>query len=50
MMTEISIAPVNGIVLGALYEVDESDYDYNKHSIEILFFIFSIEFIWMVTK
>jgi hypothetical protein len=47
MITEIAITPVSGIILGVLYDVDETDY---KHNIEILFFIFSINFIWMVNK
>jgi hypothetical protein len=50
MITEIAITPVSGIILGVLYDVDETDYNYNKHNIEILFFIFSINFIWMVNK
>lgn len=42
--TEIIITPIKGLMVGALYDCEE-----DEHIIQILFFIFSLNIIW-ITK
>ena len=44
---EITIVPIKGIMLGALYNSDEIEEEDTEHIIQILFFIFSFNFIWI---
>ena len=43
---EVIIAPIKGLMLGALYNNDEGETD-TEHTVQILFFIFSLNFIWI---
>jgi len=47
MITEVSIQQVNGLLLGLVYDKEEIDFSYTEHTIQILFFIFSFNFIWV---
>lgn len=42
---EIVIAPIKGLMVGALYNTD-SDEEETEHIIQILFLVFSFNFIW----
>ena len=42
---EVLIAPIKGLMFGALYNNDEGPEDI-EHTIQILLFIFSFNFIW----
>jgi hypothetical protein len=42
---EVVISPIKGLMLGALYNDDHGEEDV-EHTIQILFFIFSLNFIW----
>ena len=42
---EIVIAPIKGLMLGALYNAD-ADEEETEHIIQILFLVFSFNFIW----
>ena len=42
---EIIIAPIKGMMFGALYHKEEY-VDENEYTIQFLFFIFSINIIW----
>mgnify|MGYP000199318148 CR=1 FL=1 len=44
---EITIVPIKGIMLGALYNSDEIKDEDTEHIIQILFFVFSFNFIWI---
>lgn len=44
---EITIVPIKGIMLGALYNSDKIEDEDTEHIIQILFFIFSFNFIWI---
>lgn len=43
---EITIAPIKGLMIGALYNNDEGEDD-TEHTVQLLFFIFSVNFIWI---
>ena len=42
---EVVIAPIKGLMFGALYNNDEGEDD-TEHTVQILLFIFSLNFIW----
>lgn len=42
---EVLIAPIKGLMFGALYNNDEGPEDI-EHTIQVLLFIFSFNFIW----
>ena len=44
---EITIVPIKGIMLGALYNNEKIEEEDTEHIIQILFFIFSFNFIWI---
>ena len=44
---EITIVPIKGIMLGALYNTEKIEEEETEHIIQILFFIFSFNFIWI---
>jgi len=44
---EITIVPIKGIMLGALYNSEEIEEEDTEHMIQILFFVFSFNFIWI---
>lgn len=44
---EITIVPIKGIMLGALYNSDKIEDEDTEHIIQILFFVFSFNFIWI---
>ena len=44
---EITIVPIKGIMLGALYNSEKIEEEDTEHIIQILFFIFSFNFIWV---
>ena len=44
---EITIVPIKGIMLGALYNSEEIEEEDTEHIIQILFFVFSFNFIWI---
>ena len=43
---EITIVPIKGIMLGALYNNEKIEEEDTEHIIQILFFVFSFNFIW----
>jgi len=43
---EVTIAPIKGLMIGALYNNDIEEED-TEHTIQLLFFIFSVNFIWI---
>ena len=44
---EITIVPIKGVMLGVLYNSDEIEEEDTEHIIQILFFVFSFNFIWI---
>ena len=46
---EIIIVPIKGVMLGALYNSEEIEEEDTEHIIQILFFVFSFNFIWVTT-
>jgi len=44
---EITIVPIKGVMLGALYNSEEIEEEDTEHIIQILFFVFSFNFIWV---
>ena len=44
---EITIVPIKGAMLGALYNSEEIEEEETEHIIQILFFVFSFNFIWI---
>jgi len=44
---EITIAPIKGIMVGALYNSEEFENNETEHIVQILFFIFSFNFVWI---
>lgn len=44
---EITIVPIKGVMLGALYNSEKIEEEDTEHIIQILFFIFSFNFIWV---
>jgi len=44
---EITIAPIKGVMLGALYNSQEFENNETEHIVQILFFIFSFNLIWI---
>ena len=44
---EITIVPIKGIMLGALYNSEKIEEEDTEHVIQILFFVFSFNFIWI---
>jgi ammonia channel protein AmtB len=47
---EITIAPIKGIMVGALYNSEEFENNKTEHIVQILFFIFSFNFVWITNK
>jgi hypothetical protein len=47
---EITIAPIKGVMVGALYNSEEFENNETEHIVQILFFIFSFNFIWITEK
>ena len=43
---EFTLAPIKGLMFGALYNNDEGEDD-TEHTVQLLFFIFSVNFIWI---
>jgi hypothetical protein len=46
---EVIIAPIKGLMVGALYNNDEG-VDDTEYMVQLLFFIFSVNFIWIIKK
>ena len=46
---EVIIAPIKGLMAGALYNND-IDNEETEHTIQILIFVISINFIWTTTN
>jgi hypothetical protein len=46
---EVIIAPIKGIMAGALYN-DDIDDEETEHTIQIVLFVISITFIWITTN
>lgn len=44
---EITIVPIKGAMLGALYNSEKIEEEETEHIIQILFFVFSFNFIWI---
>ena len=44
---EITIVPIKGVMLGVLYNSEEIEEEDTEHIIQILFFVFSFNFIWV---
>jgi len=44
---EITIVPIKGVMLGALYNSEEIEEEDTEHIIQILFFVFSFNFSWI---
>ena len=44
---EITIVPIKGVMLGALYNSEEIEEEDTEHIIQILFFVFSFNFFWI---
>jgi hypothetical protein len=44
---EITIAPIKGVMVGALYNSEEFENNETEHIVQILFFIFSFNFVWI---
>ena len=44
---EITIVPIKGVMLGVLYNSEEIEEEDTEHIIQILFFVFSINLIWI---
>jgi hypothetical protein len=44
---EITIVPIKGVMLGALYNSEEIEEEDTEHIIQILFFVFSFNIIWI---
>jgi hypothetical protein len=42
---EVVIAPIKGLMVGALYNNDEGEDD-TEHTVQILLIVFSFNFIW----
>lgn len=47
---EITIAPIKGVMVGALYNSENIGENEVEHIVQILFFIFSFNFIWITYK
>ncbi len=47
---EITIAPIKGVMVGALYNSEEFENNETEHIVQILFFIFSFNFVWITNK
>lgn len=43
---EVTIVSIKGIMLGALYNSQELEDNEKEHIVQILFFVFSFNFIW----
>ncbi len=46
---DVIIAPIKGLVLGALYN-DDIDDEETEHTIQIVIFVISITYIWTTTN
>jgi hypothetical protein len=46
---DVIIAPIKGLMLGALYN-DDIDDEETEHTIQIVLFVISITFIWITTN
>jgi hypothetical protein len=46
---DVIIAPIKGLMLGALYN-DEIDNEETEHTIQIVIFVISITYIWTTTN
>jgi len=47
---EIIITPITGLMVGALYDSEDVNELETEHIVQILFFIFSFNFIWLSKK
>lgn len=46
---EVIIAPIKGLIIGALYNNDIEEEE-TEHTIQIVFLVISISFIWITTN
>jgi hypothetical protein len=46
---DVIIAPIKGLMLGALYN-DDIDNEETEHTIQIVIFVISITYIWTTTN
>ena len=46
---EVIIAPIKGLIIGALYN-DDIEEEETEHTIQIVFLVISISFIWITTN
>ena len=46
---EVIIAPIKGFIIGALYN-DDIEEEETEHTIQIVFLVISISFIWVTTN
>lgn len=46
---DVIIAPIKGLILGALYN-DDIDNEETEHTIQIVIFVISITYIWTTTN
>ena len=46
---EVIIAPIKGLMIGALYN-DDIEEEETEHTIQIVFLVISISFIWITTN
>jgi hypothetical protein len=44
---EITIVPIKGIMFGTLYNSEELEGNETEHIVQILFFVFSLNFVWI---
>lgn len=47
---EVVLSPIKGFMIGALYNGQEIDKNETEHIVQLLFFVFSVNFIWVVKK
>ena len=47
---DIIFAPIKGLMFGALYHDELFDEDETEHTIQVLLFFFSVNFIWSTFK
>jgi len=47
---EIRIAPIKGLMIGALYNNEKINELDTEHIVQVLFFVFSLNFIWLTQK
>lgn len=47
---EVVLSPIKGLMIGALYNNQEIEDNETEHIVQLLFFVFSVNFIWVVKK